>query len=231
MDVYNAPSKLQIHSTGIKFKRNFKPFLEIMRLFYLAEAPPEVGEFKKKISSLCADNHENFKHPYPLWKNKKYFVDLPFRLNEDINPTKATHPGMSPSNLQVARQECQDLLRQGLIELTQSNWACQAFYVEKRAEKLRGKKRLVIDYKPLNHFLKDDKFPIPKASSLQTLIRESNLFSKFDLKSGFWQLGLKSEDRYKTTFCIPNAQYQWTVLPFGLKVAPSFFQKAMTKIF
>ena len=63
------------------------------------------------------------------------------------------------------------------------------------------------------------------------MIRESNLFSKFDLKSGFWQLGLKPEDRYKTAFCIPNAQYQWTVLPFGLKVAPSLFQKAMTKIF
>ena len=52
---------------------------------------------------------------------------------------------------------------------------------------------------------------------------ESNLFSKFDLKSGFWQLGLKPENRYKTTFCIPN--------DFGLKVAPSLFQKAMTKIF
>ena len=80
-------------------------------------------------------------------------------------------------------------------------------------------------------FFKDDKFPILKASSLLTLIRQSNLFSKFDLKSGFWQLGLKPEDQYKTTFCIPNAQYQWTTLPFGLKVAPSLFQKAMTKIF
>ena len=64
--------------------------------------------------------------------------------------------------------ECQDLLRQRLIEPTQSNWACQTFYVEKKAEKLRGTKKLVIDYKPLNHFLRDDKFLIPKASSLPT---------------------------------------------------------------
>jgi len=170
MDVYTIASKIQIHSTGIKINRDFKPFSKIMRLFSLAEAPPKVGEFKQKISSLCADSHENFKHPYPLWKNKEYFFYLLFRLNEDINPTNATHPGMSPSDLQAARQECQDLLRQGLIEPTESNWACQAFYVEKRAEKLREKKRLVIDYKSLNHFLKDDKFPILKASSLPTLI-------------------------------------------------------------
>ena len=49
---------------------------------------------------------QDFNHPYPLWKNKEYFVDLPFRLNEDINPTKATHPGMTPLDLQAARQEC-----------------------------------------------------------------------------------------------------------------------------
>ena len=124
MDVYTAADKLQIHSIGIKFKIEFRPFSEVTRLFSLAEAPPEVGEFKQKISSLCAKSHEDFDHPSPFWKNKEYFVDLPFKLNEDINPTKATHPGMTPSDLQAARQECHDLLRQGLIEPTQSNWAC-----------------------------------------------------------------------------------------------------------
>jgi len=57
------------------------------------------------------------------------------------------------------------------------------------------------------------------------------VFSKFNLKSGFWQLGLDPKDRPKTALCIPNAHFQWTVLPFGLKVAPSLFQKAMTRIF
>ncbi|RDX80470.1 hypothetical protein CR513_38977, partial [Mucuna pruriens] len=223
MDVYSAANRLQILSIGR------------IQIFYgsrnLTESPTEIEEIKKKILSLCANSHEEFIHPNPIWKNQDFFIRLPFKLNEDVNPTKATHPGMTPSDLLLARQECQELLRQGLIEPTQSNWACQAFYVEKRSEKLRGKKRLVIDYKPLNHFLQDDKFPIPKASSLLVLIKESNVFSKFDLKSGFWQLGIEPSDRHKTAFCIPNAQYQWTVLPFGLKVAPSLFQKAMTRIF
>jgi len=119
--------------------------------------------------------------------------------------------------------ECQKLLKLGLIEPTTSDWACQAFYVEKRSEKVRGKKRLVIDYRPLNLFLKDDKFPLPKIYTLYSYINNANVFSKFDLKSGFWQLGLDPKDRTKTTFCIPNAHFQWTVLPFGLKVAPSLF--------
>ena len=69
---------------------------------------------------------------------------------------------MPPSDLLLAKQEFDQLLRQDLIESTTSDWACQAFYIEKRSELVRGKKRLVIDYQPLNAFLRDEKFPLPK---------------------------------------------------------------------
>ncbi|KAH9686137.1 hypothetical protein KPL70_014250 [Citrus sinensis] len=138
---------------------------------------------------------------------------------------------MSPSDLLLAKQECSQLLQQGLIEPTDSDWACQAFYVEKRSELVRDKKRLVIDYQPLNTFLKDDKFPLPKIQTLFVHLQGARIFSKFDLKVGFWQLGISPVDRPKTVFYIPNAHYQWTVMPFGLKVAPSLFQKVIAKIF
>jgi hypothetical protein len=41
----------------------------------------------------------------------------------------------------------------------------------------------------------------------------------------FWQIGIVPADRYKTTFVVPQGQYQWRVMPFGLKNAPSEFQK------
>ena len=80
-------------------------------------------------------------------------------------------------------------------------------------------------------FLQDDMFPLPRRQSMFTFLKNAQIFSKFDLKSGFWQLGIKPSERYKTAFCIPNAHFQWTVLPFGLKTAPSIFQKSMVKIF
>ena len=138
---------------------------------------------------------------------------------------------MSPSDLKMANQECDALLQQGLLEPTSSLWACQAFYVDKRAKQLRGKKRLVIDYKPLNLFLRDDKFPVPQTNTLFSQLPGATIFSKFDLKGAFWQIGIQPDDRYKTAFCLPNTQYQWTILPFGLKTAPSLFQKAVTRIF
>ena len=63
---------------------------------------------------------------------------------------------MSSSNRTAAFEKYQQLLKQGLIEPTKSDWACQALYVNKRSEQIQEKKRLVIDYRPLNQFLKDD---------------------------------------------------------------------------
>ena len=83
---------------------------------------------------------------------------------------------MSPTDLKLAQQECSDLLKQGLIEPTKSDWACQAFYVEKRSEIIWKKKRLVIDYQPLNCFLQDDKFPLPKIQSLFVHLHDAKVF-------------------------------------------------------
>ncbi|KAK9047390.1 hypothetical protein V6N11_053236 [Hibiscus sabdariffa] len=152
-------------------------------------------------------------------------------MNEDINPTRASHPEMNPDHQRLAEAECKELLQQNLIEPSDSQWSCEAFYVNKRSEQARGKLRLVINYQPLNHFLQDDKFPLPNRNILFSSLAKAQIFSKFGLKAGFWQLGIDPADRPKTAFCIPNYYYQWRVMPFGLKTAPSIFQKVMTKIF
>ncbi|KAH9680032.1 hypothetical protein KPL71_026386 [Citrus sinensis] len=230
-NILHLVKNLFLTSSGVRYKQMFLPYTDTLRLYALSETPSPYNHISQKLLEFCPENHSQFHHPSPLWKNEQFFIHLPFKLNEDINPTKASHPGMSPLDLLLAKQECSQLLQQGLIESTDSDWACQAFYVEKRSELVRGKKRLVIDYQPLNSFLKDDKFPLPKIQTLFVHLQGARIFSKFDLKVGFWQLGISPIDRHKTAFCIPDAHYQWTVMPFGLKVALSLFQKAMTKIF
>ncbi|KAH9769466.1 hypothetical protein KPL71_012011 [Citrus sinensis] len=194
-DILHQIKHLQIIPTGIRVKSMFKPFTDILKLYNLSETPQSYQDISTKLLSFCPESHSEFTHSNPLWKNKYFFIKLPFKLNEDINPTKATHPGMSPSDLLLAQQECSQLLAQGLIEPTSSQWACQAFYVEKHSEIVRGKKRLVIDYQPLNMFLQDDKFPLPRRQSMFTFLKNAQIFSKFDLKSGFWQLGIEPSKR------------------------------------
>ena len=46
---------------------------------------------------------------------------LPFKINEDIDLTKATHSGMTPLDLTLTREGCSQLLAQELIKSTNSD--------------------------------------------------------------------------------------------------------------
>ncbi|RDX80013.1 hypothetical protein CR513_39485, partial [Mucuna pruriens] len=171
--------------------------------------------------------------PHALWNRKKHMVDLPYEKNftEKQIPTKARPIQMNEEMFQYCQKEIKDLLDKGLIRKSKSPWSCAAFYVNKQAELERGMPRLVINYKPLNQALKWIRYPIPNKKDLLNRLNSAKIFSKFDMKSGFWQIQIKESDRYKTAFTVPFGQYEWNVMPFGLKNAPSEFQKIMNDIF
>ncbi|KAM7528317.1 hypothetical protein LguiB_031727 [Lonicera macranthoides] len=56
------------------------------------------------ISQSYAESHVDFlvKCQHPLWQNANFFVTLPFKMTEDVNPTRASHSGMNPEHQALA---------------------------------------------------------------------------------------------------------------------------------
>ena len=90
---------------------------------------------------------------------------------------------------------------------------------------------MVINYKPLNKVLEWIRYPIPNMNDLVHRLSEAVVFSKFGMNSGLWQIQISEKDRYKTAFTTPFGQFEWNVMSFGLKNAPSEFQNIMNDIF
>ena len=90
---------------------------------------------------------------------------------------------------------------------------------------------MMINYKRLNNNTEDDGYDIQTKECLLGKITYCTIFSKFDCKLGFWQVKMHPNSIPWTTFSCPEGNFEWLVMPFGLKNAPSIFQKKKGNIF
>ncbi|KAL7615228.1 hypothetical protein Lser_V15G09483 [Lactuca serriola] len=97
-------------------------------------------------------------------------------------------------------KQIKELLDMRLIIESKSPHMSPAFLVNKEAEKRRGKKRMVVNYKAINDATIGDSHNLPNMHELLTLLRGKNIYSSFDCKSGFWQVLLDEESQLLTAF-------------------------------
>lgn len=113
-----------------------------------------------------------------------------------------------------------------IIEPSTSPWNSSVVLVAKKD----GTQRFCIDYRKLNEVTKKDVYPLPRCEDILHALSGSAYFTHFDLVRGFWQIGVKEEDKEKTAFSTVDGHYQFKRMPFGLTNAPATFQRAMNTI-
>jgi hypothetical protein len=120
-----------------------------------------------------------------------------------------------------------DLQDKCFICPSSSPWGCTALFVSKKDKDLH----LCVDYRSLNVVTIKNKYPLPWIDLLFDHLAGAQLFSKIDLRTGYHQIKIRTEDIPKTSFSTRYDFYEYLVMSFGLTIAPAHFMYLMNSVF
>lgn len=132
----------------------------------------------------------------------------------------------SPFEREVIKAQVEEMLRDGVIRESHSPWSSPVVLVKKP----QGGWRFCVDFRRVNAVTEKDVHPLPRIDDILDLLQGSRYFTTLDLTSGYWQVGIREEDKSKTAFACGSGLYEFNVVPFGLCNAPATFQRMINKV-
>ena len=141
------------------------------------------------------------------------------------------------------QRELEILEKAGVIVRGISPWTSPIVVVPKRtAPGEPPKQRLCVDYRALNSLLPLVKktfskakgiltlVPLPKIDKIYARLKGSNIYSTFDMRSGYYHMVLSEKSRPKSAFVSSFGKWEFKRCPSGLAQAPAYFQRLVNKV-
>jgi hypothetical protein len=168
---------------------------------------------------------------------------MPEELPEDLPPRRQVDhaievmPGVAPpakapyrmshEELKELKVQLEELLAKGYIKLNKSPYGAPILFVHKKD----GTLRMCVDYRALNKAMVKNRYPLPCIDDLFDCLSGAKVFSRIDLRSGYYQIRITKGDEEKTVCHTRYGSYEFLVMPFGLTNAPATFCTLMNDIF
>ena len=145
----------------------------------------------------------------------------------DSAPIRQKPYHVTPAIRNIMWKEVDEMLKDGIVEPSQSDWASPVVMVKKPG----GKYRFCIDFRRVNAVTKRDAYPIPNMTGILDELRLAHYITTLDLSKAYLQIPLTLESRERTAFVVPGrGLLQFKRMPYGLTNAPATFQRLLDQL-
>ncbi|GFW88293.1 retrovirus-related Pol polyprotein from transposon 412 [Trichonephila clavipes] len=178
----------------------------------------ENRQIKKELEKLIQD--------YKPEKTASTDVTMRIIL-KDEEPVCQPPRRLAFTERQEVNKQIEEWLNEGIIRPSSAEYASPIVMVKKKD----GSSRMCIDYRKLNQKLVKDKFPLPIIEDVLDTLQEAKVYSTLDLRNGFFHVDVDEDCRKYTSFIVPDGQFEFNKVPFGLSTSPGVFQRYVSSIF
>ena len=176
---------------------------------------------------LCA---ETLREEYPrlFTSSVGTATCTPYEIElSDNTPVRSPPYRCAPPKLQIFKKIVNELLEQGVVRPSKSQYASPAFLIDKNS----GGSRLVVVYRKVNAKIVFDSYPLPTTDQAFQQFNDAVIFSVLDFNSAYFQIPLSAHSRRVTAFCTPFGLFQFNKLPMGISVGGQGLSRVVDKIF
>jgi hypothetical protein len=206
-------------------KKRLQLLKEKLRLGHIREGADEISEickefvdiFKLPGDSLTVTTATEHSIPTPSIPKGRPITLRNYRLPE--------------AQKQEVKEQIEQMLKDEIIIPSKSEWNFPLIVVQKKMDASGKRKwRICIDFRKLNEVTIGDSYPLPNIQEILDKLGRARYFTALDCASGYLQVPIAKEDRHKTAFSTVDGHFEYARMPFGLKSAPSTFQRMMNNI-
>jgi hypothetical protein len=159
-------------------------------------------------------------------KGPMEYMEIPLR--PDARPVKQRPYRLNPKYNQKVKNDLDRMLEAGIIEpVEESEWISPMVVQDKKP----GEIKICVDLRKLKDACLLDPFPTSFTYEVLDNVGGEEVYSFTDGFSGYHQIKISKEDQHKTTFPKEWGSYQYTVMPFGFKNAPTIFSRVVVEAF
>ena len=130
----------------------------------------------------------------PRWWQFNHAINIVPRKEVPFGPR---YPLSEPQK-EVLWEYLDRMIKQGKITPSKSPAGAPILFVPKK----NGKLRLCINYRRLNNVMVKNKYPLPLMDPLREKVKGATIFTKFDLRDGYYLIRICEGDEWKTAFWI-----------------------------